>query len=171
MWLFHALSGRFPIVLGSIGKDRIALKWLQTGAVFDEPPLIAIENKAGGKYVKAVGASASGMSGLHAVTVHNSFESIEPLFTDYDLAAALVKHAIREIFEARWLMSPKVLLRICGRHSVLSGSEKQMLQRFAKDCGIARLYVFLEGETIPGNNEMNHSSLSKSAHFVTKFVA
>lgn len=94
---------------------------------------------------------------------------MEPLFADYDAAVALVRHAIREIFGLRWMMAPRLALRLDGRSAPLSGKEKIMLQGFAYDCGIARLYVFLSDQVIPLAQDMSQTSLAKTAHFATKF--
>ena len=159
VWLFHVLAGRNSIVTGTIGKDSIFLKNLSSGIAFNEPPVLAVEEIHGRKLVKAVGRDVGGVEGLPCVSIHRPFESAEPLFAEYDVAVALIQHALREVFKARWALSPKVVLQLANRQTQLSDGEKKMLQSLAKDCGIARLYVFLAGQCIPDVNEMRHAEL------------
>lgn len=136
--------------------------------VFDQPPLIAIEEKKGRKYVKDIGRSACGFAGASNIVVHNPFDSMEPLFPKIEEAEALMKHAIREVHNLRALFSPKVALKLNGRVSSLSESEKVMLNKFSYSCGIFRLYIFLDGQQFPSAEELKHSTLVSRAHFTTK---
>lgn len=171
MWILHALTGQFPLIVGTVGEGMISLRRVKTGTVFEEPSVIAIEHREGRKYVLAVGSGVDPINDSTGVSVCEAFSSLEPLLTEFHVDAALLQHALREIFRAQILMAPKVVLRLQGRQSPLSDREKSALQHLAAYCGMARLYVFLDGQEMPDEKAMNHKNLSTSAHFVTRFRA
>ena len=166
--LFASALGFSPYIEALVSRDQLRLKWLQAGDVFDDPPLIAIQQKGRHRRVYAVGRSVSGVDGQADISVHNPFESLDPLFPELDLVEAIFKHAIREVFKARWILAPRVALKLAGRVTPLSASETKMLAQFASSCGLVMLYIFLDEQPLPAAANYSHKTLSAQANYTIK---
>lgn len=164
--LLAILTRQSPYVMAEIGCGKLHFVWLGTDRVYDEPPVIAIEEREGRKIVSAVGRSAEGMAGQSNVTVHHVFQSLEPLLQNYEVECAIVQHALREVFRVRSFFSPRVALRLVGRSSPLSEQDECLLARFARDCGVAVLYVFLGYDEVPKAFRPTHKILARAANRV-----
>ena len=159
-----------PYLVASISKERVRLKLIDTGDVFDEPALIAVEHRRGRKFVRGVGHNMDALNDAPSVFIHNPFESAEPLFPEFDMAVAYFNHALNEIFNRRlFYFLPKVVLQLRERHSPLSFAEMQILRRFTKKCGLMKLYVFIDGDAfVSEDNKTSHAELCKMDHYVAQ---
>ena len=133
--------------LVQFSRHCLKLTNLSTNQVWENDPLVAIVDSTKGKpIIAAIGAAAKGKTNL----VVNPFDHPRVFISDFTLAEALLKYALRELMPKHFLtVSPKLILHVLD---VLEGGitqlEKRALREMALGAG-ARAVYFWENESSP----------------------
>lgn len=116
-----------------ISSDRIYAKNLDSGAVFDEPALLAVSESGGRKLIVAVGnnvAAACAETGVARVAPFDTHPRV--LVDDFDSASAIFKYAVKQV-AGRSFIAPSAVVHVTKPLAGgLSAIEKRALQELAQ---------------------------------------
>ena len=128
-----------------LSPQRLRLRNARTGALFDEPPVLALRAKADGvhKQVAAVGAAALVLGGQAGVELAYPFAHPRSLLADFVLAEQLLKAALRTVWRPGWFARvPRLVLHPLGEpEGGLTSIEIRALRELAQSvAGQAQLW-------------------------------
>ncbi|MDI1228013.1 MAG: rod shape-determining protein [bacterium] len=133
-----------------ISPERIYAKNLDSGAVFDEPALLAVSEAGGRKLIVAVGntvAAACAETGAVRIAPFDTHSRV--LVDDFDSAAAIFKYAVKQI-TGRSFIAPSAIVHVTKPLAGgLSAIEKRALQELAQSAG-ARNIKILDDPAVAG---------------------
>ena len=125
-----------------ISEGRIYAKNLDSGAVFDEPALLAVSESGGRKLIVAVGnnvAAACAETGATRIAPFDSHPRV--LVDDFDSASAIFKYAVKQV-TGRSFIAPVAVVHVTKPLAGgLSAIEKRSLQELAQSAGARNVKI------------------------------
>lgn len=92
-----------PCLYVQIWEHRIKVTNINTGAIFDEKPLLAIETAGKERTVIAVGNSAA-MAASDTIEVINPFSHPRTLLSDFTIAEKILQHIFKTLLSKKWFI-------------------------------------------------------------------
>lgn len=139
-WLPHAT------LYAQLSPQRLLLRNAQTGALFDQPAVLALRAKAGGvrKQVAAVGEAALALGGQPGITLAHPFVHPRTLLADFVLAQELLKAALRTVWRPGWFaLAPRLVLHPLGEaQGGLTPIELRALHELGQAAGARQVQVW-----------------------------
>ncbi len=133
-----------------ISSEHIYAKNLDSGAVFDEPALLAVSESGGRKLIVAVGntvAAACAETGAARMAPFDTHPRV--LVDDFDSAAAIFKYAVKQV-AGRSFIAPSAIVHVTKPLAGgLSAIEKRALHELAQSAG-ARNIKILDDPAVAG---------------------
>ncbi|MCW8127350.1 rod shape-determining protein [Microbulbifer halophilus] len=142
---FNKLGARLYV---QIWEKRIRATDIDSGRIFDESPLLAIEKKGRRETVVAVGNRASSVPGGDTRVV-NPFSHPRSLLRDFAAAEKLLQHTFRELL-GNTLLAPSPLVVLHPMEKTLGGLTDIEIRAF-RELGLgagARESLVYEGEEL-----------------------
>ena len=136
-----------------IRENRITAVEIDSGARFDEPPLVAIQTLSKGpKTIVEVGDAAKACSGPD-VEIVNPFSHPRTLLADFTVAEKLLQSIFRKLHQSRIFQpSPRVVMHPLEKtDGGLTVVERRAFRELAAGAG-AREVVVYEGAPLPLDN-------------------
>jgi rod shape-determining protein MreB len=125
-----------------ISSDRIYAKNLDSGAVFDEPALLAVSESGGRKLIVAVGgnvARAVSETGASCIAPFDAHPRV--LVDDFDSASAVFKYAVKQV-AGRAFIAPTAVVHVTKNLAGgLAAIEKRALQELAQSAGLRGIKI------------------------------
>jgi rod shape-determining protein MreB len=125
-----------------ISGDRFYAKNLDSGAVFDEPALLAVSETGGRKLIVAVGnnvAAACAETGAARIAAFDSHPRV--LVDDFDSASAIFKYAVKQV-AGRSFIAPVAVVHVTKPLvGGLSAIERRALQELAQSAGARNVKI------------------------------
>jgi rod shape-determining protein MreB len=108
----NLLSKLDSVVYVQIWENRIKVTDIRTGEVYDEVPLLAIEeNKKGQKIVVAVGNDVKALSSTSTTEIINPFSHPRGLLNDFLVAEKILQHVFHLLLGKKFISpSPMVVI-------------------------------------------------------------
>ncbi len=125
-----------------ISEGRIYAKNLDSGAVFDEPALLAVSESGGRKLIVAVGNNVSAaVAETGAVRIAPFDTHPRVLADDFDSASAIFKYAMKQV-AGRSFIAPTAVVHVTKNLAGgLSAIEKRALQEVAQSAGLRGIKI------------------------------
>lgn len=125
-----------------ISGDRFYAKNLDSGAVFDEPALLAVSESNGRRMIVAVGntvAAACAETGAARIAPFDTHPRV--LVDDFDSASAMFKYAVKQV-SGRSFIAPSAILHVTKPLAGgLSAIEKRALQELTQSAGLRNIKI------------------------------
>lgn len=136
----------------AISPERVTVRNVRSGKRFSEVPEIALS--ADGRKVLAIGAEARTHASDPAVKIVNPFTHPRSLFSDFTLAEAFLKRAMRQVTNTSILSpTPKVIAHLPGEpEGGYTQVERRVMRELSFSAG-ARLVDVIAGRE-PTDHEM-----------------
>lgn len=150
MPLRRVLSNLRPVLYVQIREQRLKITNLNTGRVYNDAPLVAIETGPDGKkVVAAVGAAATQLSARGSIKVINPFSHPRTLLSDFMVAERLLMSAFQEVCGKSLLRpSPSVVMHPIEKlDGGLTAIEQKALRELAFGASARKVTVY-EGEEL-----------------------
>jgi rod shape-determining protein MreB len=125
-----------------IYSDRIYAKNLESGAVFDEPALLAVSETGGRKLILAIGSNVTAAcveTGAARIAPFDSHPRV--LVDDFDSASAIFKYAVMQVAGRSFIAPSAVVHVIKPLAGGLSAIEKRALQELAQSAGARNVKI------------------------------
>lgn len=125
-----------------ISAEHIYAKNLDSGAVFDEPALLAVSESNGRRLIVAVGNTvqqAVAQKGALRIAPFDTHPRV--LVDDFDSAAAIFKYAVKQV-TGRSFIAPSAVIHVTKPLAGgLSAIEKRALQELAQSAGARNIKI------------------------------
>ena len=138
-----------------IWENRVKAVVVNTGEVFDEPPLVAIKTNAKGqKIITSVGSGARQDGINDATVVVNPFSHPRTLLSDFEVAEKFMQHVMSTLLGKRFLPpTPHVIIHPMEKtEGGLNMIEERALRELALGAGAREVIIYegpqLDAETI-----------------------
>lgn len=153
--MLKRLSNKFsPRLYAQIWENRIRVTNLESGDVYEEQPLMAIEtNDKGERIIAAIGNSARSSALSSNTIIVNPFSHPRALLSDFQVAEKLLQHIVSLMLRKKFL-SPTPLMVIHPMEKTEGGLtmiEKRAFRELALGAGAREVVVF-EGPQIERHN-------------------
>lgn len=125
-----------------ISEGRIYAKNLDSGAVFDEPALLAVSESSGRRLIVAVGNTVqAAVAETGAVKIAPFDTHPRVLVDDFDSASAVFKYAVKQV-TGRSFIAPTAVVHVTKNLAGgLSAIEKRALQELAQSAGLRGIKI------------------------------
>lgn len=125
-----------------ISGERFYAKNLDSGAVFDEPALLAVSESNGRRLIVAVGNTVqSAVAETGAVKIAPFDTHPRVLVDDFDSASAVFKYAVKQV-TGRSFIAPTAIVHVTKNLAGgLSALEKRALQELAQSAGLRGIKI------------------------------
>lgn len=125
-----------------ISDERFYAKNLDSGAVFDEPALLAVSESGGRRLIVGVGgnvARAVSEAGASRVAPFDTHPRV--LVDDFDSASAVFKYAVKQV-AGRSFIAPTAIVHVTKNLAGgLAAIEKRALQELAQSAGLRGIRI------------------------------
>jgi rod shape-determining protein MreB and related proteins len=144
--LFNSLGSTMYV---QIWSSHIKVTDVRTGKVFDDEPLVALENKGGKRRFRAFGSAARQLASAD-VEVINPFQHPRVLFADFVVGEELLKHILSSFYRHQ-LIAPAPAIVIHAMEKTEGGLtmiERRAFTELGLGAG-ARIAEVYEGPELP----------------------
>lgn len=128
----------------AITPEQIEITHVESERKLAEPPLLAIEDKAGKSLIVAFGASAKLAAGSPNVRIENGFSHPRTLLADFAIAEQTLRYLIKQAMPKRFFVtSPFVVLHpLTMLEGGLTQIEIRAFAELAKMAGASQVQVW-----------------------------
>ena len=145
------------ILYVQIWDNRLKITNMKTGNIYDDKPLIAIENEK----IIAIGKNAS--SYPNAI---NPFAHTRVVFDNYKMAELIMRHAFEEATQRKIIFSPIAIVHVMKNlNTHLTDIEKIALCELSANAG-ARESIIYDGKEL-NMHDFNYDEIKSKSYIVT----
>lgn len=125
-----------------LSEQKLVIRGFKDGILYEDEPIIAIEETNKGEVVKAIGANAKSMASIN-ITISNPFKHSRSFIGDFYLAEKILQHGVYTIHKSFIRPAPRVIMHQLEKvEGGLTNIEERVLRELACGAGAREVLIY-----------------------------